>query len=188
MRNNLLTGAAAIFFSICIFTACNNEASQKEPVAVMDTANNPKDSMMVQPEAPKDIVDIIVRSEDHTTLAAAMKAAALIDTLKNAGPFTLFAPTNKAFNTLPAGKVDGLLTPEGNARLIKILTYHVVPGNIIAADLKNGQQLTTLEGQVLKVSIKAGKVKINGANITTADLAGKNGVVHVIDAVLMPKK
>ena len=154
----------------------------------MDTANNPKDSMMVQPEAPKDIVDIIVRSEDHTTLAAAMKAAALIDTLKNAGPFTLFAPTNKAFNTLPAGKVDGLLTPEGNARLIKILTYHVVPGNIIAADLKNGQQLTTLEGQVLKVSIKAGKVKINGANITTADLAGKNGVVHVIDAVLMPKK
>ncbi|ULQ54843.1 fasciclin domain-containing protein [Flavihumibacter fluvii] len=143
---------------------------------------------MVQPEEPKDIVDIVVRSEDHTTLAAALKAAALIDTLKNAGPFTVFAPTNKAFNTLPAGKVDGLLKPEKKAELTKILTYHVVPGNIIAADLKNGQKLTTLEGQVLTVSIKAGKIKINRANIITADLAGKNGVIHVIDAVLIPKK
>ena len=114
--------------------------------------------------------------------------AGLAETLKGAGPFTVFAPTNAAFAALPAGTVDGLLKPESKDALTKILTYHVVAGAVKAADLKDGQKVKTLQGQELTVSIKDGKVMINGANVTAADLTGTNGMVHVIDAVLMPKK
>jgi uncharacterized surface protein with fasciclin (FAS1) repeats len=135
----------------------------------------------------KDVVDIAIGSADHTTLVAAVKAAGLVETLKGAGPFTVFAPTNDAFGALPAGAVDGLLQPDKKQDLTKVLTYHVVSGAVKAADLKDGQKIKTLQGGELMVRIKDGKVTINGATVTAADLTGSNGVVHVINKVLMPK-
>jgi uncharacterized surface protein with fasciclin (FAS1) repeats len=134
-----------------------------------------------------DVVDIAIGSSDHTTLVAAVKAAGLVETLKGDGPFTVFAPTNAAFEALPDGTVDSLLTPEKKDDLSAILTYHVVSGLVMAADLSDGQKAKTVQGGELTVSIEDGKVMINGANVTAADLKGSNGVVHVIDAVLMPE-
>lgn len=142
---------------------------------------------MAPTEAPKTVVDIAISSPDHTTLVAAVTAAGLVETLSGTGPFTIFAPTNDAFAALPAGTVDNLLKPESKDQLTSVLTYHVVAGNVMAADLSDGQVVKTLNGQDLTVSIKDGKVMINGANVTAADLAGSNGVIHVVDAVLLPK-
>ncbi|MCC3156898.1 fasciclin domain-containing protein [Hymenobacter sp. 15J16-1T3B] len=136
----------------------------------------------------KDIVDNAVNSKDHTTLVAAVKAAGLVETLKGAGPFTVFAPTNAAFEALPAGTVEGLLKPESKAKLTKVLTYHVVPGALKAADLQDGQELTTVEGEKLKVSVKDGNVMVGGAAVTIPDVVSSNGVTHVIDKVLLPAK
>lgn len=136
----------------------------------------------------KNIVENAAGSSDHTTLVAAVKAAGLDGTLSGAGPFTVFAPTNAAFEKLPAGTVDNLLKPEMKADLTKVLTYHVVSGLYKAADLKDGQKLTTVQGEELTVSMKDGKVMIDGANVTIADVVSSNGVTHVIDAVVMPKK
>ena len=141
----------------------------------------------------KDIVDNAVGSSDHTTLVSAVKAAGLAETLKSAGPFTVFAPTNAAFDKLPAGTVNSLVTPEMKPTLSKILTYHVVPGRLTAADLKNGQTLTTVEGEQLTVMKKGGSVMLKDAKggmatVTTADVISSNGVTHVIDTVLMPAK
>lgn len=138
-------------------------------------------------EAPKTVVDIAVGSPDHTTLVAAVTAAGLVETLSGTGPFTIFAPTNGAFSALPAGTVEGLLKPESKDQLTSVLTYHVVAGNVLAADLTDGQKVATLNGQELTVSIKDGVVSINGAKVIAADLAGSNGVIHVVDAVLLPK-
>jgi uncharacterized surface protein with fasciclin (FAS1) repeats len=136
----------------------------------------------------KNIVENAVNSNDHTTLVAAVKAAGLAETLSGAGPFTVFAPTNDAFNKLPAGTVDNLLKPEMKNDLTKVLTYHVVSGSYRAADLKDGQKLKTVQGQELTVSVKDGKVMIDGATVTIPDVISSNGVTHVIDAVVMPKK
>lgn len=138
-------------------------------------------------EAPQTIVDIAVGSPDHTTLVAAVTAAGLVETLSGPGPFTIFAPTNGAFGALPDGTVENLVKPESKDQLTSILTYHVVSGNVFAADLSDGQKVTTLNGQELTVSISGGVVKINGATVTAADLAGSNGVIHVIDGVLLPQ-
>jgi uncharacterized surface protein with fasciclin (FAS1) repeats len=132
----------------------------------------------------KDIVAIA--SESAKTLAAAVTAAGLVGTLQGAGPFTVFAPTDAAFAHIQKD-VDALLKPEGKANLTKVLTYHVVSGKTMAADLKDGQELTTVEGGKLKVHIASGKVMIGDATVTTADVAASNGVVHVIDKVLLPK-
>ncbi len=136
----------------------------------------------------KNIVENAVNSNEHTTLVAAVTAAGLGETLSGAGPFTVFAPTNAAFDKLPAGTVDKLVKPEMKADLTNILTHHVVPGSFRAADLKDGQKLTTIQGKELTVSVKDGKVMIDRATVTTADVISSNGVTHVIDAVLMPKK
>jgi uncharacterized surface protein with fasciclin (FAS1) repeats len=147
----------------------------------------------------KDVVDIAIGSADHTTLVTAVKAADLVATLKSAGPFTVFAPTNAAFNKLPEGTVANLLKPENKAQLAKILTYHVVSGNLDAAAVMdaikkgNGKVvLTTVSGGKLTASLDMGKVKLTdesgkSAYVTVADLKGTNGVVHVIDGVLLPK-
>jgi len=185
MQKNIFSMLAAVSFSAISLVACNNGANKTTPDAA------PVDSVKKEaaaPVAPKDVVDIAISSPDHSTLVAAVTAAGLVETLKGAGPFTIFAPTNAAFSALPAGTVEGLLKPESKAKLTSILTYHVVAGAVKAADLKDGQKVKTLQGEELTVSIKDGKVMINGANVTTADLMGSNGVVHVIDAVLMPKK
>lgn len=143
--------------------------------------------------ADKDIVDNAVNSADHTTLVAAVKAADLVGTLKSAGPFTVFAPTNAAFDKLPAGTVSTLVMPENKAKLTTILTYHVVPGRLLAADLKDGQTLTTVEGETLTVHRSGDTVMIHDAKggmatVVVADAVSKNGVTHVVDTVLMPTK
>lgn len=175
----------AMAISVSGFVACGDAETTSTDAAA--ETSNVDTTTMVAPAA-KDVVDIAIGSPDHTTLVQAVTAAGLVETLKGAGPFTVFAPTNAAFNALPAGTVDGLLKPESKDALTKILTYHVVSGSVKAADLKDGQKVKTLQGEELTVSIKDGKVMINGANVTAADLEGSNGVVHVIDAVLMPAK
>ena len=147
----------------------------------------------------KDVVDIAIGSNDHTTLVAAVQAADLVTTLKGKGPFTVFAPTNAAFDKLPAGTVENLLKPENKSQLAKILTYHVVSGNLdaaaVTAAIKKGKGkavLTTVSGGKLTGSLDGGKVKLtdesgNSAFVVVADLKGSNGVVHVIDSVVLPK-
>ncbi|MFE3867121.1 fasciclin domain-containing protein [Flavobacterium sp. LS2P90] len=135
-------------------------------------------------DSKKDIVAIA--SESAKTLAAAVTAAGLVQTLQGTGPFTVFAPTDAAFAAIQKD-VDTLLKPENKAKLTDILTYHVVSGNAMAADLKDGQELTTVQGAKLKVAIKGDKVMIGDAQVTMADVGASNGVVHVIDKVLMPK-
>ena len=139
----------------------------------------------------KDIVDNAVGSSEHTTLVAAVKAAGLVETLKSAGPFTVFAPTNAAFDKLPAGTVNSLVTPEMKPTLTKILTYHVVPGRLMAADLKDGQVLTTVQGETLTVMKKGNSVMLKDAKggmstVTIANVVSSNGITHVVDTVLMP--
>ena len=196
----MLVSASAIMFTAC------NDASKTETTTSTDTKMSDTSSMTKMDETPKmadeagvmvggakmvpskNIVENAVGSSDHTTLVAAVKAAGLAETLSGAGPFTVFAPTNEAFAKLPAGAVDNLLKPEMKKDLTDVLTYHVVPGALKAADLKDGMKLKTVEGKDLMVSVKDGKVMINGANVTIADVISSNGVTHVIDGVLMPKK
>jgi uncharacterized surface protein with fasciclin (FAS1) repeats len=143
-----------------------------------------KNKLFIMSDSKKDIVAIA--SESAKTLAAAVTAAGLVQTLQGEGPFTVFAPTDAAFAAIQKD-VDTLLKPENKEKLANILTYHVVSGKALAADLKDGQELTTVQGGKLKVAIKGDKVMIGDAHVTTADVAASNGVVHVIDKVLMPK-
>lgn len=156
-------------------------------------------TILVSASAQKTIVDVAVGSADHTTLVAAVKAADLVATLQSAGPFTVFAPTNAAFAKLPKGTVESLLKPENKATLAKILTYHVVAGNLNATAvlkaIKDGGgsvTLKTVSGGSLVASIKAGKVILTDekggvSTVVATDLAASNGVVHVVDSVVLPK-
>jgi uncharacterized surface protein with fasciclin (FAS1) repeats len=139
----------------------------------------------------RNIIQNAVNSKDHTTLVAAVKAAGLVDTLEGKGPFTVFAPTNAAFGKLPAGTVDTLVKPENKPTLTKILTYHVVPGKLEASDLSDGKKLKTVEGEELTVKKADGRVMIvdakgGTATVTIPNVNQSNGVIHVIDTVLMP--
>lgn len=182
---NLLVVAA---ISATLMMSCGGSGETKETTADTTTTQVVAEPAVPTAAAPATVVDIAAGSADHTTLVAAVKAAGLVETLSGAGPFTVFAPTNAAFEKLPKGTVESLLTPEKKADLTGILTYHVVPGNVKAADLKDGQMVKTVNGKELKVTIKDGKVMIDGAVVTAADLVAGNGVVHVIDAVVLPKK
>jgi len=135
----------------------------------------------------KDIVDTAVGAGQFKTLVAALQAAGLVETLKGKGPFTVFAPTDAAFAKLPAGTVEMLLKPENKAKLTAILTYHVVAGKVMAADVVKVKSAKTVQGTSVTVSAMGGKVMIDGANVVTTDIAASNGVIHVIDTVLMPK-
>lgn len=137
-------------------------------------------------QAKADIVDLAVATESLSTLVAAVKAGGLVETLKGDGPFTVFTPTNEAFAALPEGILESLLKPENKDKLVQILTYHVVPGKVKSTDLKDGMKATTVEGSDIKVMVSKSGVKINDANVTTADIMASNGVVHVIDKVIMP--
>lgn len=136
--------------------------------------------------ADKDIVDTAVGAGDFKTLAAALDAAGLVETLKGAGPFTVFAPTDAAFAKLPAGTVETLLKPENKQKLVEILTYHVVPGKVVAADVVKLDEAKTVNGKMIDVQVDGGNVKVNDANVTATDVAASNGVIHVIDAVILP--
>jgi len=191
--------------------ACSQQPEAVDPVAAPMTTEAMAPAMEPAPMTStnpmvggaemlpdRDIVDNASNSQDHTTLVAAVQAAELVDTLKSAGPFTVFAPTNAAFDALPAGTVDGLLQPSAKADLTKILTYHVVSGSVDAAALTEQIQagggtatLTTVEGGTLTAAATGGGVTItdaqgNVANVTTADVMQSNGVIHVVDKVLMP--
>ena len=206
MKLHLLT--AGLLASLAL-TACQQDTAadtaMTEPApAATDTAA-PADTMAAPDavaDAPAaaggDVVDGAIASPDHTTLVAAVQAAGLVDTLKGTGPFTVFAPTNAAFDKLPAGTVDGLLEPAAKDQLTSVLTYHVVAGNVDAAELTRqieagggSATLTTVQGGTLTARVDGGNVVLTDAKggtstVTAADLRQSNGVIHVIDTVLMP--
>lgn len=201
MKKSILSLVIAASITAFGVTSCGSGSEAK---ASEETNMETSDNMPVKPEPEKeepfvmvggakmvpskDIVDNAVGSADHTTLVAAVKAAGLVETLKGDGPFTVFAPTNAAFDKLPKGTVENLLKPENKGKLTSVLTYHVVPGAIKSGDLKNGQTLKTVQGENLMITEKEGKWFVNGAQITIADVISSNGVTYVIDAVVLPKK
>ncbi|MBR9786811.1 MAG: fasciclin domain-containing protein [Vibrionaceae bacterium] len=134
-----------------------------------------------------DIVDVAASNGSFNTLVAAVQAADLVETLKGEGPFTVFAPTDDAFAKLPEGTVDMLLMPENKDKLVSVLTYHVVPGKVMAADVVKLDKATTVQGQDVMIKTMGDKVMVNNANVTATDVKAKNGVIHVIDTVIMPK-
>ena len=203
MQKNMFSLLVAAAFITATFIACNNESKTEKETTKMDDTTKMDNTTMPEEQGvmvgganmvpSKDIVDNAAGSADHTTLVAAVKAAGLVETLKSAGPFTVFAPTNAAFSALPAGTVDNLLKPEMKGDLAKILTYHVVAGSFKSTDLKDGQKLKTVQGEDLMIHYKDNKWMVHDAkggmaNITIADVISSNGVTYVIDAVLMPKK
>jgi uncharacterized surface protein with fasciclin (FAS1) repeats len=197
MKRNILNLFVAASITTLSLVACNNSTTEETSSDTVATTNMGDNSMQSETGVmvgganmvpSKNIVENAAASNEHTTLVAAVQAAGLAETLSGTGPFTVFAPTNAAFDKLPAGTVESLLKPEMKGDLTSILTYHVVPGALRAAELTNGQKLKTVQGKELTVSLKDGKVMIDGATVTTADVISSNGVTHVIDSVLTPKK
>ena len=205
MKKSFAPLLAALATTLAL-ASCNTETAKTET----NSTANPADSVaamagdsarMAKPEgvmvdgvamtADKDIVDNAAAAKSVSTLVSAVKAAGLVETLKGAGPFTVFAPTNAAFDKLPKGAVAGLMDPASKAKLAGVLTYHVIPGRLVAADLKDGQELTTVNGEKLYIAVKDGKVMVsNGkdapATVQIADVISSNGVTHVIDGVVLP--
>lgn len=140
---------------------------------------------LVSAVSAKTVLEVAIGSPDHTTLVAAVKAAGLAETLSGPGPFTVFAPTNAAFAKLPPGTVESLLLPENKAKLVAILTYHVVPAKVMAAGVKPGE-VPTVNGKVLTLKAEGMGVMVNDARVIATDLVGSNGVVHVVDTVILP--
>ena len=157
-------------------------------VAAPVFAAQPAASTAAQTQARADIVDTAVAAGQFKTLAAALQAAGLVDTLKGAGPFTVFAPTDAAFAALPAGTVENLLKPENREQLVAILTYHVVPGRVTAGDVAKLDKATTVQGGDVAIRATGGTVSVGNARVVQADVMASNGVIHVIDKVLMPSR
>jgi len=134
----------------------------------------------------KDIVELAVETESLSTLVAAIEAAGLAETLQGDGPFTVFAPTNEAFDALPEGTLESLLEPENRDMLIEILTYHVVPGKVMSGDLSDGMSAETVQGSEVSISVSNYGVRVDDASVAQADVEASNGVVHIIDAVILP--
>lgn len=178
---------AALAVGGILLAACGTASSTASSSGASMSAASPT----AMPAATQNIVQIASANSDFSTLVTAVKAAGLVDTLSGTGPFTVFAPTNEAFAALPAGTLDTLLKPENKATLASILTYHVVPGSVYAKDVKSGD-VTTVNGATFTVSIDNGSVFITDgkgdrAKITQTDIAATNGVIHVINTVLLPK-
>jgi transforming growth factor-beta-induced protein len=190
MRGRTIFIAAAVTGSL-ILGACGSDSTDEPAATTAAAAATVAAPAPTEGPAPTevaaaaDIVDTAVAAGSFKTLAAALGAAGLVDTLKGDGPFTVFAPTDDAFAALPAGLVDALLKPENKATLVQILTYHVVAGKVLAADVTAGP-VETVEGSEATISTDGG-VKIDGANVVATDIMASNGVIHVIDAVLVPK-
>ena len=192
------TSRHIVLFSAAAFAALALTAAVVAPVSAQDkmmkSELSGEKTVMVGGAAmfpSKNIIQNAVNSKDHTTLVAAVKAAGLVNTLESKGPFTVFAPTNAAFGKLPAGTVDNLVKPENKATLSKILTYHVVAGKLAASDLTEGKKLKTVEGEQLTIKKSDGKVMIidskgNSSTVTIPNVNQSNGVIHVVDTVLMP--
>ncbi len=137
-------------------------------------------------KAKKDIVDVAASNPDFSTLVAAVKAAGLVDALKGDGPITVFAPSNAAFEKLPAGTVENLLKPENKDQLVAVLTYHVVPGKVKASDVVNVDSATSLQGQDITVTVEGQTVMVDEAQVVATDIEASNGIIHVIDTVILP--
>tara|TARA_R110002012_G_scaffold99980_2_gene238495 strand:- start:194598 stop:195173 length:576 start_codon:yes stop_codon:yes gene_type:complete len=181
------------FGLIFTFLACGGGESKTEgteensmEVAVSEETPAVEETMEMD-ESTKDIVALAMETESLSTLVAAVKAGGLVETLQGDGPFTVFAPTNEAFAALPEGTLDDLLKPENKEKLASILTYHVVAGKVMSTDLSDGMKAKTVNGAQVTITTADG-AKVNGANVVSADVAASNGVVHVIDAVIMPPK
>ncbi len=185
---------SAVAFSTLALTASVIAPANAEDKKMMKSEMSGEKTVMVGGAAmfpSKNIIQNAVNSKDHTTLVAAVKAAGLVTTLEGKGPFTVFAPTNAAFNKLPAGTVDTLVKPENKATLTKILTYHVVPGKLEASALTDGKKLKTVEGEDLTVKRSGDTVMIidakgDSSTVTIPNVNQSNGVIHVVDTVLMP--
>lgn len=180
---NLLVITAACFFISCNGTT---ETTATENTAEAPTTGLTGQSGVQDDESARNVVQVAVSSPDHTTLVKAVQAAGLVDALSNAGPFTVFAPTNAAFDQLPKGTVEGLLKPESKDDLINILQYHVIVGVYNAESFTDGQVIGQVNGDNVTMSVKDGKIMINGNATIVASIPAANGVVHVIDAVLLP--
>ena len=155
------------------------------PAAMPATPEPAQETPMTESSAASDIVDTAIAAGNFTTLVAAVEAAGLVDTLKGEGPFTVFAPTDEAFAAIPQETIDALLAdPSGD--LTQILLYHVLAGKVMAADVTDGLEATTVQGSPVNFTVADGNVQINDANIVTTDIEASNGVIHVIDAVIMP--
>jgi uncharacterized surface protein with fasciclin (FAS1) repeats len=183
MKFKLFAVAAVSAFALA---ACSPaETVTTEPAVVEEVVAEPVVEEVVV--APTTIVDVAAGNPDFSTLVAAITAAGLGETLAGEGPFTVFAPTNAAFAALPAGTLDSLLLPENKDQLTAILTYHVVPGTVMAADLPTtATDVATVNGAMVSVVAAPEGATVNGAKITAADVAASNGVIHVIDTVLLP--
>jgi uncharacterized surface protein with fasciclin (FAS1) repeats len=174
-------------------SGCTNSADTKAPVASMNAQPAPSGTDTKAPMAPMNakpapsgtIVEVAAGNPSFSTLVTAVKAAGLAETLSGKGPFTVFAPTNEAFAALPKGTLEKLLKPENQDLLKKVLTYHVVSGDLMAKDLQSGK-VATVEGRLVAVQVGHGTVKVNDAKVVKADVDAKNGVIHVIDRVLLP--
>ena len=169
---------AGIAVALVMLSACGSDGSSEDTVVEETVAE------ATEMTEAGDIVAVASSTEGFSTLVAALTAGGLVETLQGAGPFTVFAPTDAAFAALPAGLLDKLLLPENKDVLVSILTYHVVPGMVMSADIMAGD-VATVEGSSVKLETSYG-VKVNGANVTAADVAASNGVIHVIDAVIVP--
>lgn len=180
MRKALLAGIAVAALAISGCAAAEEEVVE-EP---QETAVEEMAPTMEEP-APGDIVDVAVEAGSFTTLAAALEAAGLVETLKGEGPFTVFAPTDEAFAALPEGVLDALLLEENKDILVQILTYHVVSGAVYAADVTAGD-VPTVEGSAISIDVTNGVVLNGTATVVTADVEASNGVIHVIDQVILP--
>ena len=172
-----------------VFTfGCNSSSTENNTAAVSSApaANGAGQSAVQDEQSAKNVVQVAIGSKDHTTLVTAVKAAELVDALSNAGPFTVFAPTNAAFDKLPAGTVDGLLKPEKKDALTDILQYHVSVGVFKEDMLQDGQSIGQVNGGNITISKKDGKIKVNGVANVIATVPASNGIVYVIDEVLLP--
>jgi uncharacterized surface protein with fasciclin (FAS1) repeats len=183
-RTALVAVAAAATLTLVACGSSTDEATSDSTAAVSEEMIDDSGEMAVDPAEAGTIVDIAATTEGFSTLVAAVTAADLVDTLNSEGPYTVFAPTDEAFAALPPGLLEALLLPENKDALVKILTYHVVPGQVMAADVTDGEA-GTVEGQNVTFSTVDG-VTVNGANVIQADVVASNGVIHVIDAVIVP--
>lgn len=181
---------ALVIATGAMLASCNSSEQQvattETPTEATETQPTAGQSAVQDEESQKNVVQVAASSPDHTTLVTAVKTAELVDVLSNAGPFTVFAPTNAAFEQLPAGTVEGLLEPEKRSDLRNILQYHVYVGNLQADSFEDGQSLGQVNGGRVTMGVKDGKVTVNGANIV-ASIPTSNGVIHVIDKVLLPQ-
>ncbi len=197
MKNSKFTLLSAALAAIIIVSSCGDGGKADKEKAMQDSTRVADSVAMVEQDAqrkadstanaPKSIAQTAMNTESLSTLVAALKAAELAETFSGDGDYTVFAPTNDAFEAVQS-TVDMLLKPENKSKLQNVLKYHVVDGAAMASDLSDGQELTTLQGEKLKVTMSDGKVMINGAEVVMADVKASNGVVHVVNKVVVPKK